>query len=81
MNIIESFNACSLLESVKINYKNRHNWIDKDLKNDIKKRERLYLLTLYTVWQKKILIRGQYLAVRESHILMLMIALQLGLNR
>ena len=81
MNIIESFNACSLLESVKINYKNRHNWIDKDLKNYIKKRERLYLLTLYTVWQKKILIRGQYLAVRGSHILKLTIALQLGLNR
>ena len=44
--IIESFNACCPIENVKINYRNRHDWISKDIKIDIKKRERLYLLSV-----------------------------------
>ena len=45
-NIIESFNACCPIENVKVNYRNRHHWISKDIKIDIKKRERLYLLSV-----------------------------------
>ena len=45
-NIIESFNACCPIENVKVNYRNRHDWISKDIKIDIKKRERLYLLSV-----------------------------------
>ena len=46
-NIIESFNACCPIENVKINYRNRHDWISNDIKIDIQKRERLYLLSVH----------------------------------
>ena len=32
-NIIESFNACCPNENVKVNYRNRHDWISKDIKS------------------------------------------------
>ena len=44
-NIVELFNACPI-ENVTINYRNRHDWISKDIKIDIKKNERLYLLSV-----------------------------------
>ena len=46
-NIIESFNACCPIENVKINYRNRHDWISNDIKIDIQKRERLYRLSVH----------------------------------
>ena len=33
------------MESIKINYKNRNPWINKNLKNEIKIRNKLYLLS------------------------------------
>ena len=36
--VTNSFNECCPLEKVKINYKNRHDWVTKDLKADMKKR-------------------------------------------
>ena len=33
------------MESIKINYKNRNPWINKNLKNEIKIRDKLYLLS------------------------------------
>ena len=37
--VISSFNECCPLENVKINYRNRHDWVTKELKVDMKKRE------------------------------------------
>ena len=45
-SVYETFNACCPIENVKVNYRNRHDWISKDIKIDIKKRERLYLLSV-----------------------------------
>ena len=44
-NTMKSFNACCPIKNVKIKYRNRHDWISKDIKIDIKKKERLYLLS------------------------------------
>ena len=38
--VTSSFNECCPLEKVKINYKNRHDWVTKELKADIKKERR-----------------------------------------
>ena len=43
-NIINIFNQSFPIESMKINYKNRNPWINKNLKNKIKIRDKLYLL-------------------------------------
>ena len=46
-NIIESFNAFCPIENVKIYYRNGHDWISNDIKIDIQKRERLYLVSVH----------------------------------
>ena len=38
-NILNIFNQSLSIESMKINYKNRNPWINKNLKNEIKIRE------------------------------------------
>ena len=43
--VTNSFNECCPLEKVKINYKNRHDWVTKDLKADMKKREELFKIS------------------------------------
>ena len=43
--VTSSFNECCPLEKVKINYKNRHDWVTKELKADIKKREEMFKLS------------------------------------
>ena len=44
-NIINIFNKCFPIESTKINYKNRNPWINQNLKNEIKIRDKLFLLS------------------------------------
>ena len=45
-NIINIFNQSFPIESIKINYQNRNPWINKNLKkNEIKIRDKLYLLS------------------------------------
>ena len=44
-NIINIFNKCFPIESTKINYKNRNPWINQNLKNDIKIRDKVLLLS------------------------------------
>ena len=44
-NIINIFNQSFPIESIKINYQNRNPWINKKLKNEIKIRDKLYLLS------------------------------------
>ena len=47
INIIRhTFDECCLNEKIKINYKNRHVWINKNMKSDIEKREKLFKLKL-----------------------------------
>ena len=46
--VISSFNECCPLEKVKISYKNRHDWVAKELKADMKKRKELYTLSKKT---------------------------------
>ena len=43
--VTNNFNECCPLEKVKINYKNRHDWVTKDLKADMKKREELFKIS------------------------------------
>ena len=38
-----SFSECCPIKKIKINYRNRHDWISNDLKNEIKEREKLYM--------------------------------------
>ena len=42
--LTSSFNECCPLEKVKIDYKNIHDWVTKELKADIKKREEMFKL-------------------------------------
>ena len=42
-NIINIFDKCFPIESTKINYKNRNPWINQNLKNEIKIRDKLFL--------------------------------------
>ena len=44
-NIINIFDKCFPIESTKINYKNRNPWINQNLKNEIKIRDKLFLLS------------------------------------
>ena len=44
-NIINIFKQSCPIESIKINYKNRNPWINKNLKNEIKIRDKFYLLS------------------------------------
>ena len=44
-NIINIFKQSFPIESIKINYKNRNSWINKNLKNEIKIRDKMYLLS------------------------------------
>ena len=44
-NIINTFNQSFPIESMKINSKNRNPCINKNLKNEIKIRDKLYLLS------------------------------------
>ena len=44
-NVINIFKQSFPIESIKINYKNRNPWINKNLKNVIKIRDKLYLLS------------------------------------
>ena len=44
-NIINIFNQSFPIESIKIYYKNRNPWINKNLKNEIKIRDNLYHLS------------------------------------
>ena len=44
--IRHTFDECCPNEKIKINYKNRHVWIDKNMKSDIEKREKLFKLKL-----------------------------------
>ena len=37
------FNHCFPLEKIKIKYRNRNPWVNKDIKEDIKKRENQFL--------------------------------------
>ena len=48
--VISNLNECCPLEKVKINYKNRHDWVTKELKADMKKREELFKRS--RVWVK-----------------------------
>ena len=41
--IIRSFNECCRMETIKIKYNNRHEWISRELKEQIKEREKLYI--------------------------------------
>ena len=41
-----SFSECCPIEKIKINYRNRHDWISNDLKNEIRDREKLYKLSV-----------------------------------
>ena len=43
--ITSSFNECCSLEKVKVIYKNRHDWVTKELKADMKKREEMFKLS------------------------------------
>ena len=51
-NIINIFNKCFPIESTKINYKNRDPWINQNLKNKIKIRDKLFLLSRQIPTQK-----------------------------
>ena len=44
-NVINIFDKCFPIESTKINYKNRNPWINQNLKNEIKIRDKLFLLS------------------------------------
>ena len=56
INIIRhTFDECCLNEKIKINYKNRHVWINKNMKSDIERREKLFKLKLKKSQQKKTL--------------------------
>ena len=47
INIIRhTFDECCPNEKIKINYKNRHVWINKNMKSDIEKREKLFKLEI-----------------------------------
>ena len=47
INIIRhTFDECCHNEKIKINYKNRHVWINKNMKSDIEKREKLFKFKL-----------------------------------
>ena len=52
-NIIHIFNQSFPIESIKINYQNRNPWINKNLKNEIKIRDKLYLLSKQIPTQPK----------------------------
>ena len=41
-----SFSECCPIEKIKINYRNRHDRISNDLKNEIREREKLYKLSV-----------------------------------
>ena len=41
--IVRSFNECCPMETIKIKYNNRHEWISGELKDQIKEREKLYI--------------------------------------
>ena len=43
--VTSSFNECCPLEKVKIIYKNRQDWVTKELKADMKKREEMFKLS------------------------------------
>ena len=56
INIIRhTFDECCPNEKIKINYKNRHVWINKNMKSDIEKQEKLFKLKLIKSQQKKTL--------------------------
>ena len=44
-NIINIFNQSFSIESIKIYYKNRNPWINKNLKSEIRIRDKLYILS------------------------------------
>ena len=57
VNIIRhTFDECCPNEKIKINYKNRHVWINKNMKSDIEKREKLFKLKLKEPTEEKIAI-------------------------
>ena len=41
--IVRSFNESCPMETIKIKYNNRHEWISRELKDQIKEREKLYI--------------------------------------
>ena len=41
--IVRSFNESCPMETIKIKYNNRHEWISSELKDQIKEREKLYI--------------------------------------
>ena len=41
--IVRSFNESCPMETIKIKYYNRHEWISRELKDQIKEREKLYI--------------------------------------
>ena len=41
--IVRSFNECCPMETIKIKYNNRHEWISRELKEQIKERVKLYI--------------------------------------
>ena len=43
--IISDYKACFPVQTIKLNYKNRNFWINQSLRNDIKIRDNLYLLS------------------------------------
>ena len=43
--IISDYKACFPVQSIKLNYKNRNPWINLSLRNDIKIRDNLYMLS------------------------------------
>ena len=58
-NIINIFDKCFPIEYTKINYKNRNPWINQNLKNKIKIRDKLFLLSRQIPTKKiKIIIRN-----------------------
>ena len=52
--ITTAYNECFPLESIKINYKNRNPWINQDLKDEIKMRDKLFILSKKTPTQENI---------------------------
>ena len=50
--ILDTFNECFSIQSIKVNFKNRNPWINQKLKNEIKVRDNLYLLYKYKPTQK-----------------------------
>ena len=41
--IVRSFNESCPMETIKIKYNNRHEWISRELKDQIKERKKLYI--------------------------------------